>query len=105
MVANYVRENGSIVPASLIGTGNYMGRRWPAELSKRCRELRARKILKSPEERIKGMEIFFFHPYMRTLPSINLLHDYTEEAREWESRGEKTKEETQVEAKQIALRI
>lgn len=89
MIGHYIIENGSIVPASLIG-GYYMGRKWPAELSKRCRELRAKSILISPpESKVGSMERFYFHPYLvmllRAGKKINILHDYNNEINLWES--------------------
>lgn len=42
----YLSENPFIIPAKMIG-GTYLGKIWPAELSKRCRELRKAGILTS----------------------------------------------------------
>ncbi len=55
-IFSYIQEFGSALPAKLIGS-IYRGKIFPAELSKRCRELRAKKILRS--ERDGKFERFF----------------------------------------------
>ena len=45
----YIREYGFAHPAKLIGS-IYKGKKFPAELSKRCRELRAQGYLQSHQD-------------------------------------------------------
>lgn len=58
MIIKYIKEFGSLTPAKMIGKF-YENKIWPAELSKRCRELRSQKRLYS--ERDGKFEVFYLN--------------------------------------------
>jgi hypothetical protein len=56
MIIEYIKEFRLLTPAKMIG-GFYRNKIWPAELSKRCRELRSQGILDSRKE--GKFEVFY----------------------------------------------
>jgi hypothetical protein len=77
----FILEHGSLTPAKELGSF-YKGEKWSSNLKEICRAMRKKKILTS--EKDGKFERYTLHPYIKTLPSLNVSKDYSQEAELWE---------------------